>query len=280
MENHEKIEFFKSRSVSDIVSVTFSFVKQGFKPLISSLLLIVIPMTILSTILIGSNDLFKGGQMEPNAIAGNFVILLANYFVMFTGLFLIMLVTNSYMLLYYSKENFKEITLSEIWDVVISKILHSFLGGILYFIALALGFVLILIPGIWLSISFSLLFPVIFFEDKNGADALGRSFNLVKNNWWATLGVLLLITIIFYAISLVFLLPSYIVAFTVGFNQLGDGNFNMQPIMMIMTFIGSLSYILYPVFYISTAFQYFNLVERKEAKGLMDKVNSIGNQVQ
>ena len=55
-------------------------------------------------------------------------------------------------------------------------------------IAATFAFVL---PGIWLFAAWSLAIPVVLAETLKGSKALGRSFNLVRNNWWRAFGVLL-----------------------------------------------------------------------------------------
>jgi hypothetical protein len=73
------------------------------------------------------------------------------------------------------------------------KRLHSLLwvmvlGGL----AVVIGAVFCLIPGIWLFVSFSVAIPVLLTEALKGSRALGRSRNLVKGRWWQTFGILLL----------------------------------------------------------------------------------------
>ena len=64
----------------------------------------------------------------------------------------------------------------------------TILGG---FIAV-LGLVLIVIPGIYLYIAFSVAVPVLLTEGARGRRALGRSRRLVKGRWWGTFGVVAL----------------------------------------------------------------------------------------
>lgn len=54
---------------------------------------------------------------------------------------------------------------------------------------LALAAWLVLVP--WLAISWAPAIPVLVVEGISPAEALGRSFNLVKGRWWPTFGTLL-----------------------------------------------------------------------------------------
>lgn len=63
---------------------------------------------------------------------------------------------------------------SIVWIVV--------LGGILTVI----GFVLLVVPGVYLSVAFAVALPVLLTEGVRGRAALGRSRRLVKGRWWKT----------------------------------------------------------------------------------------------
>jgi len=69
-----------------------------------------------------------------------------------------------------------------------SLILVSLLGAVLTF----LGFLLFVLPGVYLWIAFSVAAPVLLFEGVKGSGALGRSRRLVQGRWWPVFGTLLL----------------------------------------------------------------------------------------
>lgn len=69
-----------------------------------------------------------------------------------------------------------------------SLMLVSFLGALLAFV----GFLLFVLPGIYLWIAFSVAAPVLLFEGVKGTGALGRSRRLVRGRWWPAFGTLLL----------------------------------------------------------------------------------------
>lgn len=57
-------------------------------------------------------------------------------------------------------------------------------------IGVTLGLIALIVPGVWLAISWSVAIPVLLFEGLGPTRALGRSFQLVRGRWWATLGIL------------------------------------------------------------------------------------------
>src|SRR5579875_1257738 len=66
---------------------------------------------------------------------------------------------------------------------------------IIYAIGQLIGFVLLIIPGIWLYAAWSVRVPAVVIERMGPFRALGRSRRLVKGRWWPTAGVLLVTVI-------------------------------------------------------------------------------------
>ena len=62
------------------------------------------------------------------------------------------------------------------------------LGGFLTL----LGFLLLIVPGVYLAVAFAVALPVLMTEGVRGRKALGRSRSLVKGRWWRT-AILLLV---------------------------------------------------------------------------------------
>jgi hypothetical protein len=63
-------------------------------------------------------------------------------------------------------------------------------------VAMTLGFILLVIPGIWFAITMSMVAPVLAVERTGPVAAMRRSFQLVRGNWWETFGFLVLIGLI------------------------------------------------------------------------------------
>lgn len=84
-----------------------------------------------------------------------------------------------------------------------SVVAAAFSSMLIWIIALAMiavgtvvGFVLLIVPGIWFAIGASMTAPVIAIEGLGPVGAIKRSFDLVKGSWWQTLGFLTLIGLI------------------------------------------------------------------------------------
>ena len=69
---------------------------------------------------------------------------------------------------------------------------HSMIWiGFLYMLGVIAASFAFLLPGIWLMVVWSLAIPALLAENRKGTKALGRSFDLVRNNWWRTFGAFL-----------------------------------------------------------------------------------------
>jgi hypothetical protein len=69
------------------------------------------------------------------------------------------------------------------------------LVGIVAGIGIAIGFVLIVVPGLILITIWSVAAPVVVLENPGGLRALGRSRELVRGNGWAVFGVIFVLVI-------------------------------------------------------------------------------------
>jgi hypothetical protein len=73
-----------------------------------------------------------------------------------------------------------------------SVLLVSILVGVL----VAIGFILLIIPGIILLVFFAVSIPAVVVEGRRGTDAMRRSWNLVRRHFWHVLGVIVVAFII------------------------------------------------------------------------------------
>ena len=67
--------------------------------------------------------------------------------------------------------------------------------GILYALAVSLGLILVIVPGLYVMAMFYVYVPAIVFE-RQGFNALGRSAELTKGYRWAVVGVALIVIVI------------------------------------------------------------------------------------
>ena len=69
-------------------------------------------------------------------------------------------------------------------------------AGILAGIAIAIGFVLLIVPGLVFLTWWCLIVPVVVIENRGVAEAFGRSRELVRGHGWTVLGVVVVAAIL------------------------------------------------------------------------------------
>jgi hypothetical protein len=78
------------------------------------------------------------------------------------------------------------------------------LAGILAGIAIAIGFVLIIVPGLILLTIWAVISPSIVVEDKSVFESFGRSRELVRGHGWQVFGAIVLTFLIIVVVGIVF----------------------------------------------------------------------------
>jgi len=84
-----------------------------------------------------------------------------------------------------------------------NKLLALVWLSILTAVLVGIGFLLLLLPGIYLLVAFSVAVPVLMIEGLGGFHALGRSRSLVSRRWWATFARLLIAWLLIVLVSLI-----------------------------------------------------------------------------
>jgi hypothetical protein len=77
------------------------------------------------------------------------------------------------------------------------------IAGILAGLAIAVGLIAFIIPGLYLLTIWSLLIPVIVLERRRVMEAFGRSRELVSGHGWSAFGVIVLCFVILIGVSIV-----------------------------------------------------------------------------
>lgn len=283
MTEFRKIELYKERDFSHKMNATIEFIRQNFKNLAKNIIYIAGPFILIIAILNVYLQviLVSDNLTETNLVPFGLSSLLL-MFITFVAVIMVITVVNSYIKIYHQRGN-NDIEVSEVWKHTRKYFFSNLLAYVISVLVSVIGFVFFIIPGIYLMVAFSLIFIIIVQEDVGAFDALSRCFTLISGKWWSTFGLLLVTAIIVGLISSVFAIPIYVLQFLVGISAFGEPGFQTgdnaiyEAALMVFTVLQSVaSYMLYTIVYVALAFQYGNLVERKEAVGLMDKIDNLG----
>jgi hypothetical protein len=279
----QKIELRKTRDFSAKINVTFEFIRQNFKPLAKSLLYISGPLSLLGGIFMGiyqQNVLGLARSSNPLGAILSPSYALAILFVVFASLAAIV-VTNTFVRLYETRPDPENIDVAEIWEGVKEDYFRVLGAGLVVIIVVCVGVVFLLIPGIYLGVTLSLITPIMVIERKSFSDAFSRCFALITDKWWSTFGLIVVTSMIVGFMGYIFQLPqlvlTFVLAFHIAHDALSEPPLWQQVGMIVSSVVATVgSNLLQGITSVALLFQFFNLVERREAQGLMSKLESFG----
>lgn len=286
------IEFKKKRELGDILSDTFAFLRNEFKPFFTTFLKIVGPYLLVMVICMALYMYFAGNSFNnillgagSNNEAINFVTLFVVGFLYIIAVLVVYVMSQSTTLHYIkSYANGKgQINFDEIKSNVYKKF-GSFIGlGFLVGISVVVGFMLCFIPGIYLWVPLALSFSILVFTEKGATDAYGESFALVKDEWWITFATLLIIGIIVGVANYAFSIPAQV--YQIAKMGIFSGEMDAEtvvdifkdPIYLLLNIISAVAqFLLNLISVVAGAFIYFNLNEKKNFTGTYEKIQSLG----
>jgi hypothetical protein len=94
-------------------------------------------------------------------------------------------------------------SVEELFSSAVPYIWTLILNGILAAIAIGIGFVLLIVPGLILVTIWAVVAPAIVVEDAGAIEAFGRSRDLVRGNGWAVFGAIVTAYLIVLVVSFV-----------------------------------------------------------------------------
>jgi hypothetical protein len=95
----------------------------------------------------------------------------------------------------------RDASVGDLFRSVTPVLLPLIAVGILAGLGIAIGFVLLIVPGLFLLTIWSVVSPVIVLERPGVLPAFGRSHNLVRENGWQVLGVIAVFFLILLVVN-------------------------------------------------------------------------------
>lgn len=288
------MELRQERDFGEKINATFTFAAENWRALTNSLLLLVLPISMLSGVFTAlqqsaiRNAATELTQDIPKSSSNDLAVLLDTYIKMWNSMtsnaffgvgivvsflaqLLLTMTVCAYMLAYADNKE-RPIELNTVLDYIKKHIVAAVLNRFVVLIALFFSFLAFIFPFFYFALPLS-VFPimVIMAENNNAIGAVGRSISLISGKWWSTFGLLMVMGICYLIFSSIFAIPAGIVSLT----ELGRSEASLAFITVtaLATGLGSL---LQSLIIIATNFQYFNLVERKDGLSLFKKVDAFG----
>lgn len=267
----------KYRDLGAILTDSFMYVRIHFKTLGKALLLLVLPFYLLSGLLVGSayttffSALMNNPDLTGEALFGWDFLVGILLLSLSSGALLTVTLTH----IQLSRES-DFIKMDHILEHFGRNFITLVLLYILIIIAVFFSFLFFILPGIYVGIKLFIAPAVAVIEKRNPFDAISRSWDLVQGHWWFTFAVYLVMNIITSFMSYVLVIPMSII---IGFMSASGADSSAMIGTGMGIFYGLLIVIasLFSVLMlIAMCLQYFNLIERKEGKGLREQIEELG----
>ena len=292
-----RIEFYRQRTFSEKMNVTFEFIRENWRPLLKYSFYLIMPICLIQSFAMNS---FINTYMNAitNSSGGNLfdssiISTLANYgilmFCSVIGMAIMSGMIYALMQTYATRENrlqditlndFKDILTRNIWKYILVFITFMiiYLLMVLFVVFLAYLSTMTLILTIPLFIVFILLIvplmliiPVYIFErDINIFAAIKKAWKLGIATLWGMLGLMIVLYIISNVIQTVTMLPWYLTVFiSTIFSLTSESTMNQSFTYKFIAYILGLiqsfgMYVSVIISIIGLAFQYFHAREKVE----------------
>ncbi|GAA3576747.1 hypothetical protein [Snuella lapsa] len=282
------IEFKKQRELADIITDTFGFIRVELKPFLKTVLKISGPYLAIFLLAMAAYTYTVGDIFNLSNFNGQTNNLLLLFFVIILFIVSAMLAytfATSAVLHYIesyinnngnvNKEEVKHNTNDTIW---------SFLGlNVLKWLTLIGSAFICIFPIFYFMVPMTVVLCLFVFEKKDIGSSFSDSFKLIKDEFWITFATIFVLGLIVMVAGYAFSLPASIYSFI----KLGVFSGEMDPTTMTSSFVDPVLILLNMISYlfqfilnfisvVGAAFIYFNLNERKNFTGTLERIQSIG----
>lgn len=284
MKTREKIQLFGNRDFSGNFDMSIKFIKQNFGPIVKGLAYM-IPVLLIIVFL--TPNLFKiyfaigSSKYNPDAMemlfddysAFTVIGAIIAYILLLTAILVMALFTIIYIAQYVKSED-GVVNTAEVWRKVPKAFLPALGGSILYGLAVLVGTLLCYIPGIIVTVYLGFYLYIYINEDLGIIDSFQRSVELIKNNFWVTLGYSLVFSFIVGMASIVFIIPFY--AGLIG--SMFQVEFLASELFFISTaMIFLVGYLfVYTIMYVAMGVMYYSHRNKLEGVDMETEIDNIG----
>ncbi|CAM4191968.1 hypothetical protein [Gillisia limnaea] len=277
------IQFKQKRELGEIINATFKFIRENYKTLFKYLVSLVGPSFIL---LVAALSYYT--YSVPASILQSMDFSSGDFIIAFSVLALTLLIYYSYLyatIYHYIKSYMKhdgETDETEIRSGVkndFGRLLILFLVSAILMFA---GFILFVIPGIYLFVPLSIVSAIMIFKQTNLTDTISYAFTLIKDNWWMTFITIIVTGLLVYVIGLVFQIPLIVYTLVKMMTMVQEGSaaemasYSDWVLIVLQVLASLIQYILYSISVIVIAFIYFSLNEEKNLTGTFEQIDNLG----
>jgi len=198
-------------------------------------------------------------MFSPVAMAGFAVAMLASF--VFYGALMKTVST-------WAKGN-ESLSVGSALAVGLRRLPGAVLGGLLYGLAIGIGFILLVVPGVYFIVKLQLWLPAMFVDDAGAVEGLGISWRLTRGRWWRGTAILTVALIILYVFALALGLISGIIT---GLAHLPVA----EKAIVNQLFAAASNMIVLPLFVAILVVMYHDFKLRSEGGDLAARMGALG----
>ncbi|TDH28766.1 hypothetical protein EXU57_01455 [Segetibacter sp. 3557_3] len=277
-----KTELRKVRDFGEIITDTFIFITQNFKPLLASFFGIAGVFMLASTIVNGFyqsragnlfRDIFMSGRttevMDLSFFGTTYFLLLVLTLANLTAMKVAII---AYMKVYDQKGR-QVPEMAEVWEEFKKYFLKVLVYSIPLLLLIIAGTVLCIAPGVYLMVVLVPFEIMLMVEDRSFSDAFSRCFDLIKNNFWMSLGV-------YFVCYLIYSCSAGIIGFVVAILGGALSYFTTKDVGQTLavgtSILNIFSFLFFIVYFVGAVLNYYNLVERYDGTGMLKRLDHLG----
>ena len=146
---------------------------------------------------------------------------------------------------------------------------------VLFALGLFVGMLILFPPLIW---QLSVIYLVRMDEGLGLILAFGKTRRVMQGSFWWTWVIVFCSSFGIGIAGIVFSLPQIAYQMVLTFSNIGSGDTEVSiPFIIVATICTFCTTLLYGFLYIINGVHYFSLAEKKDGKGMMERINEIGN---
>ncbi len=173
--------------VGTLISRTFEIVKNHASALFAVTLLVLVPVELVALMI----DLGTGAPADPGATGMSGSVFAGQMVAIALAMVGGTLTTGATYRIVAGAEAGEDITWQESLRFALQRFGPLLLLSLAVGVLVAIGTVLLIVPGVWLAVALCVAAPALLVEKLGVGDAISRSRELVQGRWWATFGRLL-----------------------------------------------------------------------------------------
>ncbi|MBK6832632.1 MAG: hypothetical protein IPG92_18710 [Flavobacteriales bacterium] len=290
MQNVEPVVLRQVRDFGQIISTTFTFLKQNWKPMVRAMALVSLPAAVIGGFLAGGafagfQELQFGQPSDPmelwSRMGSSFLLEIPGLLILMIGWMLVIAIVHEFLRAYHLGEH-HFLSSGDLLKRGFSQLGSYFGASFLTGLLAGVGVLLCILPGVYAYTVLCLSLSCHAIERAGGSGSLGRSNQLVQGDFWPTLGLVFVIGLINGLVNMVVQLPFTIAGMIVGVNAGLDavqngGEVGMPGWFGVFTSISTavqwcFQMLTYPIVAVCLCLKYFSRVEEKEGHGLQERI--------